>query len=109
MNLSMSAMSSQLGDWISSGMNIAQMRDSVADLVSALRRPLQERDRSVLTAAGGGKIRTDDIVMGIKPVAMRRRVCAVTCRYRRRVPGRSSPARVHRAAAGRDRAARHDR
>jgi hypothetical protein len=42
----------------------------VADLRSPLRRPLQEGDRTALMAAGGEKIRTGDIVVFLKPVAV---------------------------------------
>ena len=42
----------------------------VADLRSPLRRPLREADRTALTAAGGEKIRTGDLVVFCKPVAV---------------------------------------
>ncbi len=42
----------------------------VADLASPLRRPLREGDRTALTAAGAGKIRTGDMVVFLKPVAV---------------------------------------
>ena len=42
----------------------------VADLASPLRRPLREGDRTALTVAGGGKIRTGDLVVFCKPVAV---------------------------------------
>jgi len=46
----------------------------VADLRSPLLRPLREEDRTALTAAGGAKIRTGDVVMFLKPVAVARAV-----------------------------------
>ena len=42
----------------------------VADLACPLRRPLREGDRTALTAAGAGKIRTGDLVVFLKPVAV---------------------------------------
>ena len=42
----------------------------VADLASPLRRPLREGDRTALTAAGAGKIRTGDLVVFLRPVAV---------------------------------------
>ena len=42
----------------------------VSDLRSPLRRPLREGDRTALTAAGTGKIRTGDLVVFCKPVAV---------------------------------------
>jgi hypothetical protein len=42
----------------------------VADLASPLRRPLREGDRTALTAAGGEQIRTGDLVVFCKPVAV---------------------------------------
>jgi hypothetical protein len=42
----------------------------VADLRSPLRRPLREGDRTALTAAGGQTIRTGDVVVFLKPVAV---------------------------------------
>ena len=42
----------------------------VADLASPLRRPLREGDRTALIAAGGAKIRTGDLVVFCKPVAV---------------------------------------
>jgi len=42
----------------------------VADLRSPLRRPLREEDRTALTAAGGQTIRTGDVVVFLKPVAV---------------------------------------
>lgn len=42
----------------------------VADLASPLRRPLREGDRTALTAAGAGKIRTGDLVVFLKLVAV---------------------------------------
>ena len=42
----------------------------VADLRSPLRRPLREGDRTALAAAGGEKIRTGDLVVFCKPVAV---------------------------------------
>ena len=42
----------------------------VADLACPLRRPLREGDRTALTAAGAGKIRTGDLVVFRKPVAV---------------------------------------
>jgi hypothetical protein len=41
-----------------------------ADLQSPLRRPLREGDRTALTAAGGEKIRTGNLVVFCKPVAV---------------------------------------
>ena len=41
-----------------------------ADLRSPLRRPLREGDRTALTAAGGEKIRTGNLVVFCKPVAV---------------------------------------
>jgi hypothetical protein len=42
----------------------------VADLDCPLGRPLREGDRTALTAAGAGKIRTGDLVVFLKPVAV---------------------------------------
>jgi hypothetical protein len=42
----------------------------IADLRSPLRRPLREGDRTALTAAGGELIRTGDLVVFCKPVAV---------------------------------------
>lgn len=42
----------------------------VTDLRSPLRRPLREGDRTALTVAGTGKIRTGDLVVFCKPVAV---------------------------------------
>ena len=42
----------------------------VADLASPLRWPLREGDRTALTAAGAGKIRTGDLVVFLRPVAV---------------------------------------
>ena len=42
----------------------------VADLRSPLRRPLREADRTALTVAGGERIRTGDMVVLLKPVAV---------------------------------------
>jgi hypothetical protein len=42
----------------------------VADLAGPLRRPLREGDRTALTAAGAGTIRTGDLVVFLKPVAV---------------------------------------
>ena len=42
----------------------------VADLRSPLRRPLRERERTVLTAERAGKIRTGDMAVFLKPVAV---------------------------------------
>ena len=42
----------------------------VADLALPLRRPLREGDRTALTAAGAGMIRTGDLVVFLKPVAV---------------------------------------
>jgi hypothetical protein len=42
----------------------------LADLRSPLRRPLREGDRTALTAAGGEQIRTGDLVVFLKPVAV---------------------------------------
>jgi hypothetical protein len=42
----------------------------VADVRSPLRRPLRERDRTALTAAGGEEVRTGDLVVFLKPVAV---------------------------------------
>jgi hypothetical protein len=42
----------------------------IADLRSPLRRPLREGDRTALTAAGGERIRTGDLVVFCKPVAV---------------------------------------
>ena len=42
----------------------------IADLRSPLRRPLGEGDRTALTAAGGERIRTGDLVVFCKPVAV---------------------------------------
>jgi hypothetical protein len=42
----------------------------VADLASPVRRPLREGDRTALAVAGGGKIRTGDLVVFCKPVAV---------------------------------------
>jgi len=41
-----------------------------ADLACPLRRPLREGDRTALTAAGAGKIRTGDLVVFLRPVAV---------------------------------------
>ena len=54
----------------------------VTDLRSPLRRPLREGDRTALTVAGTGKIRTGDLVVSCKPVASRRRWSAGTGRCR---------------------------
>jgi hypothetical protein len=61
-------------------------------LVSPLRRPLREGDRTAVTVAGGGKIRTGDLVVFCKPVAVAPAVGAGTggCRpagTRRIMPG----------------------
>jgi hypothetical protein len=42
----------------------------VADLASPLRRPLREEERTALTAQGAGQIRTGDVVVFLKPVAV---------------------------------------
>ena len=42
----------------------------IADLQSPLRRPLREGGRTALTAAGGERIRTGDLVVFCKPVAV---------------------------------------
>ena len=42
----------------------------IADLRSPLRRPLREGGRTALTAAGGERIRTGDLVVFCKPVAV---------------------------------------
>ena len=42
----------------------------VADLRSPVRRPLRAGDRSAVTAASGAKIRTGDVVVFLKPVAV---------------------------------------
>jgi hypothetical protein len=42
----------------------------LADLRSPLRRPLREGDRTALMAAGGAKIRSGDLVVFCKPVAV---------------------------------------
>ena len=42
----------------------------IADLRSPLGRPLREGDRTALTAAGGERIRTRDLVVFCKPVAV---------------------------------------
>ena len=42
----------------------------IADLRSPLRRPLREGDWTALTAAGGERIRTGDLVVFCKPVAV---------------------------------------
>jgi hypothetical protein len=42
----------------------------VADLAFPLRRPLREGDRTALTTAGAGKIRTGNPVVFLKPVAV---------------------------------------
>jgi hypothetical protein len=42
----------------------------VTDLASPLRRPLREGDRTALTAAGAGKIRTGELVVFLRPVAV---------------------------------------
>ena len=42
----------------------------IADLRSPLRWPLREGDRTALTAAGGERIRTGDLVVFCKPVAV---------------------------------------
>ena len=42
----------------------------IADLRSPLRRPLREGDRTALTAAGGERIRTGDLLVFCKPVAV---------------------------------------
>ena len=44
----------------------------VADLASPLRRPLREGDRSALAAAGTGRLRTGDLMVFCKPVAVAR-------------------------------------
>jgi hypothetical protein len=41
-----------------------------ADLASPLRRPLRGEDRTALTVAGAGKIRSGDLVVFCKPVAV---------------------------------------
>jgi hypothetical protein len=41
-----------------------------ADLACPLRRPLREGDRTALTAAGAEKIRTGDLVVFLRPVAV---------------------------------------
>ena len=42
----------------------------MADLASPVRRPLREGDRTALTATGGEKICTGDLVVFCKPVAV---------------------------------------
>jgi len=42
----------------------------VADLRSPLRRPLREGERTALTAEGAGEIRTGEVVVFLKPVAV---------------------------------------
>ena len=60
----------------------------VADLACPLRRPLREGDRSALTAAGAGTIRTGDLVVFLKPVA----VAAAVVRRDGRVQAGGHPA-----------------
>jgi len=52
--------------WLGAG--IVAVR--AADLRSPVRRPLRDGDRTALTAAGGAKIRTGDLVVFCKPVAV---------------------------------------
>ena len=59
-----------------------------ADLASPLRRPLREGDRTALTAAAGAKIRTGDMVVFCKPVA----VAAAVVRRDGRVQAGGHPA-----------------
>lgn len=42
----------------------------VADLQSPLRRPLREGERTALTAEGAGEIRTGEMVVFLKPLAV---------------------------------------
>jgi hypothetical protein len=60
----------------------------VADLACPLRRPLREGDRTALTAAGAGTIRTGDLVVFLKPVA----VAAAVVRRDGRVQAGGHPA-----------------
>ena len=60
----------------------------VADLRSPLRRPLRGEDRTALTAAGAGKIRSGDLVVFCKPVA----VAAAVVRRDGRVQAGGHPA-----------------
>jgi len=60
----------------------------VADLQSPLRRPVREGERTALTAHGAGKIRTGDVVVFCKPVA----VAAAVVRRDGRVQAGSHPA-----------------
>ena len=60
----------------------------VADLACPLRRPPREGDRTALTAAGAGTIRTGDLVVFLKPVA----VAAAVVRRDGRVQAGGHPA-----------------
>jgi hypothetical protein len=60
----------------------------VADLQSPLRRPVREGERTALTAHGAGKIRTGDVVVFCKPVA----VAAAVVRRDGRVQAGGHPA-----------------
>ncbi len=60
----------------------------VVDLRSPLRRPLRGEDRTALTAAGAGKIRSGDLVVFCKPVA----VAAAVVRRDGRVQAGGHPA-----------------
>ncbi|MGH3201514.1 MAG: hypothetical protein ACRDP5_05595 [Streptosporangiaceae bacterium] len=50
------------------GVRVVAVR--VCDLRSPVRRPLREGDRTALTAAGAGTIRTGDLVVFLEPVAV---------------------------------------
>jgi hypothetical protein len=60
----------------------------VADLASPLRRPLREGERTAVTAEGAGRIRTGDLVVFLKPVA----VAAAVVRRDGRVQAGGHPA-----------------
>ena len=58
------------GGWPPEAGGVRLVAVRAADLRSPLRRPLREGDRTALTAAGGEKIRTGNLVVFCKPVAV---------------------------------------
>jgi hypothetical protein len=61
------------GGWPPEAAGVQVIAVRLADLRSPLRRPLREGDRTALMAAGGAKIRSGDLVVFCKPVAVRSR------------------------------------
>jgi hypothetical protein len=58
------------GGWPPEAAGVQVIAVRLADLRSPLRRPLREGDRTALMAAGGAKIRSGDLVVFCKPVAV---------------------------------------